>query len=315
MDEPIEIENKAPLFNQQGFFERNKGSLLLIFLLACLVFLTTPKSKDLDNQASQPKQEKSKLAAALGSSKKNDLSPAARRSKEEFERMQAGTKSKSSNKLSPEQQIAAQQQLIKGIQSKAQKVSEKQSQSQQPIQKENPIVSEKSKPISESKNNYDWLGADNSCEGMLGLFRARFAPFGPYSQLNDQQKHEVDKTIRFLCGNHSSCGFNFCSAKKAQPDSGKMLAKYNDRLKLKLKALESFQSKTPDSSPRPVSWKRFTLEVSHSTPKEVESKSPGKNRRGAVRGGASKSREKFLKTRERLNRASERFRSRTGTSR
>ena len=149
---------------------------------------------------------------------------------------------------------------------------------------------------------------------MLGLFRARFAPFGPYSQLNDQQKHEVDKTIGFLCGNHSSCGFNFCSAKRTQPDSEKMLAKYNDRLKLKLKALESFQSKTPDSSPRPVSWKRFTLEVSHSTPKEVETKPPGRIRRGAVRGrGASKSREKFLKTRERLNRASERFRPRTGT--
>ncbi len=128
--------------------------------------------------------------------------------------------------------------------------------------------------VEASRDPYLWLSSIAGCEQALDLFRARYAPFGPYSQLAKEQKQNVDGAVRILCGEaFKHCDYSICSTSnggKVSFDPKLMKEKYNTLLKSREKTRKKLLQAGSNKKSKGDNWQRFSLEESSSSVETID---------------------------------------------
>jgi len=113
---------------------------------------------------------------------------------------------------------------------------------------------------------YNWLKSIQECDQAFDLFRARYVPFGPYSELTLERKQDVDGAIQILCGTRfSRCEFDLCGIPKKGEDtrdSEIIRAEYVELVAARNQArADIVKAARKESKGKKSTWRRFSLEV------------------------------------------------------
>jgi len=152
---------------------------------------------------------------------------------------------------------------------------------------------------------YKWLKSIKDCGQAFDLFRARYVPFGPYSELTSDRKQDVDGAIRILCnGRFSQCEFEICGIPKKGEDTRDpeiIRADYVEQLAARNKIqADLVQAARKASKGKKGAWRRFSLEqlsdpgeaVSESVPRDESEASVEEGKNSSIR--SRKNRKKRL---------------------
>jgi len=132
---------------------------------------------------------------------------------------------------------------------------------------------------------YEWLKSIKECDKAFDFFRARYAPFGPYSELTLERKRDVDGAIRILCGaEFSQCKFDLCGIPRKGEDTRDpdiIRAEYVELLAARNSTrADIVKAGRKESKGKKRTWRRFSLEERPGSPGSGEKQAtpPAKER-------------------------------------